>query len=450
MFSVAATLAYVLTSYSLSPGGANGGGANGGFGGSAGGSESITPLYDHDVDSFLSQRGLSDRRSLGLGDFNESGIYYQINPWGSLLESGRITQKQYSDLTTNRKPLSEVQLEQNINESSIAETIIETLGKPFGDDFYPTGPRDGAGLPPVKITALVKQWGVVAPEIIGSDSGARRYYIAKTRPMLPVYSYTIGDKHLASEHIEPELLQALWAAEKEISSFSRSVCKIHITSTFAAGGATGFYVGKDHVVTNAHVADDITKKKVKSAPLPFTINRDAYCFWHDTRGGLVRGRISKIVYYDIENDVAILKLRSGWNPSSIIPSVKLDRNFIATDKKIPIVVLGYPKVDASYWKPNSGLFADSIRLFEETFGGQRLSKRVSPGYLYHYSNDDRYYHDSTTFDGNSGSLVVSLRQSVSPVAIHYAGEGRSDANPIRQNYLTPFSRLPQSFFDIIE
>jgi hypothetical protein len=232
----------------------------------------------------------------------------------------------------------------------------------------------------------------------------------------------------APETNEPgamEAADAFWiahiiAAQNALLDVCARVCCIMLGDADPlAPVATGWLIGKNTIVTNAHVGARIARQN------PALINNDSRRGWRlrSDRLGTVdfafehgskkrsRFAIEEILYVEDEDhpDIAAFRLKvspGGPQPPS---AIALDLQPRSQWAQTRVFAAGHPIKDLS----------DDQNVVT-VFGDIDGTKRFSPGYTLALLDGEVLTHDCSTTNGNSGSPLIDFA-SLKAVGLHYFG-----------------------------
>jgi V8-like Glu-specific endopeptidase len=177
---------------------------------------------------------------------------------------------------------------------------------------------------------------------------------------------------------------------------------------------TGFLVAPDVLMTNAHVANEFSKKQ-----------GDVWTFKPGQTGSIDYGQdasltnhnefeINGIIGLHDSYDLALLRVSNinGNNkfPEPLKIASSLDE---ANIKNKNVYVIGFPARDDRRNDP-----IEMERIFDSIYN----VKRLQPGTIIGMDRDDPkiMYHDASTLGGNSGSCVIDLERN-EVIGLHFGG-----------------------------
>jgi len=185
---------------------------------------------------------------------------------------------------------------------------------------------------------------------------------------------------------------------------------------------TGWLVGPDIIVTNAHVADEFATKKDGGTDYAFRKNfrgrmmlasidfREEYSNdEHDEFTVQDVLYIGERIDGHFDPDVALLKLNVPADRALAEPIPLSDR---LPEPGSEVAVIGYPAFDSRI--PDAALM-------RRIFGDDYDLKRLAPGTILRVEDTFPILeHDASTLGGNSGSAILDL-ESGEAVGLHFAG-----------------------------
>ncbi|WP_439397276.1 trypsin-like serine peptidase [Bradyrhizobium sp. PMVTL-01] len=186
--------------------------------------------------------------------------------------------------------------------------------------------------------------------------------------------------------------------------------------------ATGWLIGRNTLVTNAHVAGAVARQNAALAATDarqgwrLRTDRPGVVDFRFEKGGSKHSRfaIDEVLYVEGADkpDLAIFRLKpptadaAGGMPSPIVMDLKAQSNGWA---KRNVFVAGHPIKDLT----------DDQNVFK-VFGELDGTKRFSPGCVLELLGTDVLAHDCSTTNGSSGSPLVDFASS-KVVGLHYFG-----------------------------
>ncbi|GAA0025024.1 trypsin-like serine peptidase [Bradyrhizobium diazoefficiens] len=186
--------------------------------------------------------------------------------------------------------------------------------------------------------------------------------------------------------------------------------------------ATGWLIGRNTLVTNAHVAGAVARQNAALAATDvrqgwrLRTDRPGVVDFRFEKGGSKHSRfaLDEVLYVEggDKPDLAIFRLKpptadaAGGMPSPIVMDLKAQSNGWS---KRNVFVAGHPIKD----------LADDQNVFK-VFGELDGTKRFSPGCVLELLGTDVLAHDCSTTNGSSGSPLVDFASS-KVVGLHYFG-----------------------------
>jgi V8-like Glu-specific endopeptidase len=217
-----------------------------------------------------------------------------------------------------------------------------------------------------------------------------------------------------------EMTGRLETARSKLNRVIASTGRIDLRNHQLEWVGTGWMVAPRIVVTNRHVAEEFGR----AAGHGFAFKRSfggrraaAYLDWRQEylQDEESRFRVEEITWIEPDDsvDVALLLIRDvgeeGEKPPTAV-SLMTEEEI----KQLPvgtwIAVIGYPGYDSRY----------DARDQQRIFDGIYNVKRLSPGQVTSFVDDQLLYHDATTLGGSSGSVVVDLA-SGKALGLHFNG-----------------------------
>ncbi len=258
-------------------------------------------------------------------------------------------------------------------------------------------------------TAL-RQQGAKAPLSAPQRSALEAIIRLRGRPALLVRDDTFVVPEGAWEMLAP--------FRPDMSTVLKSVCRIEIAEGYPElpYAGTGFVVGKNLVMTNAHVAEVFAAKAAGGWRIKPSMR--IMVDFKEEFGSAARAEfpIVEIVGIHKTLDLALLKASSKGTPGQAFPKplkVQKEAGFVAAGNNV--YTAGYPASDSSRNDP-----AQMHRIY----GGIYEKKRLSPGRIMAASVMDKdLSHDCSTLGGNSGSCVADLATHT-VVGLHHGGSYR--------------------------
>ena len=253
----------------------------------------------------------------------------------------------------------------------------------------------------------------------GTDSGLEAIIERFTRPVYLVQDSTFvvpPDTFPNSEVIAEQLKGPRTTLEATIPSAGRIDLRNHRLEWVG----TGWLVGPDIVVTNRHVAQEFARQSDEGFAFrqnPNGTNVVATVDWRREfeRPDESRFRIKEVLWIEPEDsvDVAVLRIRDVGDDGEPAPK-PIELMTRAEIESIQpgawVAVIGYPAFDSR------NNVADQERIFDGVFN----VKRLAPGQVTRFAQQDVLHHDATTLGGNSGSVVFGL-ESGKAIALHFGG-----------------------------
>ena len=216
---------------------------------------------------------------------------------------------------------------------------------------------------------------------------------------------------------EPPLLTP-WADRLEAALAAIRVAiaatgRVEVKGIAASHLGTAWMIEENIAVTNRHVADLFTRMRngvyeirndVNGQPFKVVVDFLAEADNTASREVAVTGVLYVASTALDEPDVAFLEL----DPTQAPPPPPMGDDKVLLPQEF-LAAIGYPAFDT---RNNA---ADQQRIF----GGRYDVKRLAPGWVKQLQ-PTIFTHDCTTLGGNSGSLIVSLRQG-GAVGLHFSG-----------------------------
>lgn len=214
----------------------------------------------------------------------------------------------------------------------------------------------------------------------------------------------------------PEGWEVLEQHRARIETACRSVGRIEAKGHRLLYIGTGFLVGENVIMTNAHVAEEFCQKG----------QREKWQF----KTGMMPGidyikelGATKTAMFNIENvigvhddfDLALFRVTT----KSVSGSTAAEPLTLASDAKYAktgrqVYVLGYPAFDS---RAQSTSAAAMRAVFNDVYD----VKRLQPGNVLKVLDKDALFrHDCSTLGGNSGSCVIDLETN-QVLGLHYGG-----------------------------
>lgn len=197
---------------------------------------------------------------------------------------------------------------------------------------------------------------------------------------------------------------------------------------------TAIYIGEDMVLTAAHVAVsmfDLQTRQFRSGldssqcTVDFGALPGGLTAW--LSGLLKAGKPSK-KYHITTDDIAILRIR--WSDPTLaatLTPVNFSSELVAEDTDVAVV--GYP-VSADI------TLERDLRAARHVFCGVAGIKRLQPGKLISL-DDSLLWHDCSTLGGNSGSVLVAVRNPKKAIGVHVGyAELKSHGNTVHNVAVT--------------
>lgn len=202
----------------------------------------------------------------------------------------------------------------------------------------------------------------------------------------------------------------------DIVPIIRSVGRIAASPAFGHPyEGTGFVVGADLIMTNAHVVQDYVEKS--NGGWTFIPGSGMKIDFKQEFGSAEKLQFSITAVVAIhpreDIDLALLRVASTSTNGKPLPAplaVQCDAGYVTEQGMVYVV--GYPAAD-----PQRNDVNEMHRIFE----GKYEKKRLSPGRITSLSDMDKILiHDCSTLGGNSGSCVVDL-STHTVVGLHFEG-----------------------------
>jgi len=175
-------------------------------------------------------------------------------------------------------------------------------------------------------------------------------------------------------------------------------------------------LGKDIVVTNAHVAREFAQRSAAGFvfragfPDPAVLQSARIDFREEIGGSASREFAVRNVIWISENprfDMALLRVVQLSGNDQLSPPIKLLTEAISDEQML--AVAGYPGSGGGY----------DPEPFQKLFGLSLGKKRFSPGF-YMGERDQNITYDCSTLPGSSGSVVLDV-SSGKALGLHFAG-----------------------------
>lgn len=290
----------------------------------------------------------------------------------------------------------------------------------------------GARLPPGVL-------GLLPEGAVGEDAARALVFETIVREQRPVLFTQAGQLNTTEATIIGEeaqdLVSQLTAASGKVLPRLPLVGRIDVTNFPGAEFVgTGWFVERDVVVTNRHVAQLFARQDGRK----FVFNRgvggavigSSLCSAHEFDDPVPAAdqvfKVLEVLYIESEtgpNDIAFLRVERPVLGNSA-PFIELADADVASD--VPICVVGYPARASRRAIPDQ---VEMKNLYRDRFD----VKRIAPGYTMSLEQGS-CRHDCTTLGGNSGSVLLELA-SGRAVGLHFAGLYR------QANYAIPASVL---------
>ena len=245
----------------------------------------------------------------------------------------------------------------------------------------------------------------------------------------------------------------LIATQKEaINKLSNSVGRVacdHGLSLPVIG--TGWRVGRDLVITNSHVVDELVDDP-RSPPNCRKLDRSKSPFidfaYTDQTSGASRCNIEELLYCSDEQDpVDIAVLRIGPGNAAAPAPIPIDWDETSLGRQIHGGEACPPKFQGSEIYTVGHPYRETATTETLTiFGNADGRKRCAPGFITSIDASlPVLLHDSSTLGGNSGSCVIAIGATGhSAVGLHFGGQegGAAPGSGLGStNYAIAFSRL---------
>jgi hypothetical protein len=185
--------------------------------------------------------------------------------------------------------------------------------------------------------------------------------------------------------------------------------------------ATGWLIGKNTLVTNAHVATGVARQNValanSDARRGWRLRSDRRCTvdFAFERGSAKRSRfaIDEVLYVEDQGnpDIAVFRLKVPDGTPPPPSPIKLDLESRPGGwTRTRVFVAGHPIKDLS-----------DDRNVVTVFGDLDGTKRFCPGYTLQILGNEVLTHDCSTTSGSSGSPLIDFA-TLQAVALHYFGK----------------------------
>lgn len=214
----------------------------------------------------------------------------------------------------------------------------------------------------------------------------------------------------------PKEWQMLEQYRDKIQSTFSSIGRINIVGhPNLSWIGTGFLVGKDAVMTNAHVAIEFSRQKNNNGGWAFKPGHSTSIdYGQDLGASHNEFNIKEVIGIHNELDLALLRVSpvtggSGQMPEPLTISNDFDDNKVR-DRNVYVV--GFPAWDGRRNDP-----VEIQRIFLNIYG----VKRLQPGTLLELTDTNIVKHDCSTLGGNSGSCVIDLETN-KVVGLHFSGQ----------------------------
>lgn len=190
---------------------------------------------------------------------------------------------------------------------------------------------------------------------------------------------------------------------------------------------TGCLIGKNLIMTNHHVLEDISKRDLHTGNriLKKEVTID---FGSEYRNEFhLEKKISKIAFcceYDFKNnpnhkelDLVLLELADDGIEGPKPIGLDLNKDWAAVEN-LAIFVVGYPG------EPKDMPFESIAIVFKKHVFG---CKRVAPGRIMSINKPFQWTtcHDASTYHGNSGSPVILIDSANTVAGLHYGGSTKT-------------------------
>lgn len=304
--------------------------------------------------------------------------------------------------------------------ASHVDELIEPEAGPFGLDARELAPRT-RGVD--RTRALVEGMTAGRLETIGATGFGMPEAIVQVtgRPPLLIKGGTWVEPKV------PELKKRLNAARKPLELAIPKVGRVELINVPGVPYVgTGWMIDEDILITNRHVAQEFAYRSGRRFLLRTTPTgevtgveidfKEEHVEPGDAAGKPYIAGLIEVVHIEDDGpgrpDFALLRIkRSAGLPKPIeLSAAKIERDD-------DVAVIGYPAQDGSRNDP----FV-MARLFGNIYNVKRLSPgkvtAVDPGRT-------MLSHDCTTLGGNSGSVVVSLKDGRA-AGLHFAGEYKTN------------------------
>jgi endonuclease G, mitochondrial len=272
--------------------------------------------------------------------------------------------------------------------------------------------RDSASF--VAESALEERTGKLLIEGQGFDEQRFFEETIVRRTGRPVLAIVQNEAQLVFHDVESKVWQErLVNASSELAQATQSVGRVEVVGHGLEWLGTGWLVCPDVIVTNRHVAAEFGRRSSAGFVYRQGFHGGAMSASIDFHEEILghqgsNSSIEQILHIEDDSGPDIAFLRVARRPGSALPR-KIELS-LAADENEMVAVIGYPARDSRV--PDQALM-------ERIFGQVYNKKRLAPGQLTRV-NGDSLCHDCSTLGGNSGSVVLSLKNGKA-VGLHFAG-----------------------------
>lgn len=279
-------------------------------------------------------------------------------------------------------------------------------------------------------------WASLSPAEV---QALHTYVYLVTRPSLPVRSGELGRV--------PTTWEVLQDQRALVNGFLPSVGRLDsVVQGHRNGTGTGWFVGENLLMTNAHVVAALCQVQVhgnrqwpdqlKDVLPDFNAQwaslADSRPAWDpaDAPTEHIEHAAGRVVHADVHAtlDMAVLSIEGVQDSASLVLSLSAEGPVHGQKQ---IYTLGYPAI------PHPGVLHPALLQFLFGTSQPGMTKRVAPGKLIDSATGAD--HDATTLGGSSGSPILDIESHL-VVGLHYAGQygERNHAVPLWMIQTDPF------------
>jgi Trypsin-like peptidase domain len=238
--------------------------------------------------------------------------------------------------------------------------------------------------------------------------------------------------------------EALTVHAQHIADVVPAVGRIGLKQNRSEYTGTGFLVGRDLVVTNRHVLEDIADQAGDTWTFRGKASID-FIAEQDSTASLLCN-IKRVVFVGSDPingsidpkklDLALLEIARGTARATLPDPLALSVKAGIVTSPRDLYVVGFPAQAGLYFgtgDPTTGTEYANIltSVFADEFGVKRLATGhvdAGLGGLDDGGKNWAFAHDASTLGGNSGSCIVDFGDGISVIGLHFGG------GPRRENY----------------